>query len=228
VVHKIAEEFVKCGGKQSIGDICQQVMRGKILVEDHKPIVPQLSPEYTRKLQKHLRSIQKLTEQIGFDGETEWEFSYDLDPPHEKLLVGFIDRLIIRGDKAFVIDYKTTKKSKWRTNKATVVRDLQLRTYARMVQKHFKIAPQNIKAALYFLEGEELVAASFSEASLALVEADLLEDYNNISQADPTKVWGNVGNHCKFCDYRSICPFYKPQQDVGWDGDPNSLSLETF
>lgn len=225
IVHKIAEEYVRRKGAQSIGEICQEVMRGKIVLDEGVQITPTLSPEYTRKLQKHLRSIQKLTDQIGFDGEVEWGFTYDLDPPNNRNLVGFIDRLIVRPPKAFIIDYKTTKKSKWRTNKSNVTQDLQLRTYARMVQKHFGIKAGDIKTALYFLEGEELVAASFSDASLALVEADLKEEYLTIEAADPDKVWGTVGNHCKFCDYRTICPFYKPTSEkvLAWDGDLNNL-----
>lgn len=226
VVHKIAEEYVLGRGKLSIGDISQQVLRGKILVDEGKELIPKLSAEYTRKLQKHLRSIQKLTEQIGFDGEVEWAFDYDLDPPNHKMLVGFLDRLIVRGETAYVIDYKTTKKSKWRTNKTTVTTDLQLRTYARMVQKYFNLKPENIKTALYFLEGEELLAASFSAASLALVEADLKEEFLSIEAADPNKVWGNVGPMCKFCDYNTLCPFYKPMSKAAeaWDGDMSNMS----
>jgi RecB family exonuclease len=225
LVHRVAEIYVQKQGKQSIGEIAQEVMRGKVLIDENVSVIPRLSPEYIRKLPKHLRSIQKLTEQIGFDGEVEWPFEYDLDPPNKKLLVGFLDRLIVRKDKAYIIDYKTTKKGKWRTNKSTVLQDEQLKIYARMVQKFFNIRPENIKASLFFMEGEELVAASFTDVSLALLEADYKEEFETIESADPNKVWGNVGNHCKYCDYRTICHFYKPMslKAEAWDGTMESL-----
>jgi CRISPR/Cas system-associated exonuclease Cas4 (RecB family) len=225
IVHKCAEIYVQQGGQRMIGEIAQEVMRGKIQLDEYTEVAPTLSPEYSKKLQKHLRSIQKFTNQIGFDGYTEWEFKYDLDPPHKMFLVGFVDRLILRDDKAYVIDYKTTKKSKWRTNRSNVTRDLQLRTYARMVQKAFNLKPANIKAALYFLEGEELVAATFSKESLDAVETELKEEFEIIRDADPDHVWGNVGPRCSYCDYCTICPFYKAASSkaLAWDGDMTKI-----
>lgn len=232
IIHRIAEEYVRAGGEKTVGQISQDLLRGKILFEEGNEKCPGVPSTHKNKFQKHLRAIQKLTERIGFDngdGELEWEFKYDLDPPNEKNLVGFVDRLIIKQGKAFIIDYKTTKKSKWRVNKSTVKQDLQLRCYARMVQKKFGIAPNDIKAALFFVEGEELVAAKYSEASLALVEQELLDAYREIEDADPDKVWASVGFKCKTCDYQSICPFYQssPSQkpDVAWDGDLSNLPV---
>lgn len=225
IVHKIAEEYVRQKGEVSIGDISKDVLRGKIEVEAGQ-VASELPPDYKRKLTRNLRAIQNLTERIGFDGELEYPFEYDLQPPNNKKIVGFLDRLILRGDKAYIIDYKTTKKGKWRVNSSTVKQDLQLRCYARVVQRQFNLKPENISAALYYLEGEELVASKYTEASLALVEQELLDAYDQISEADPDKVWGRVGWHCKNCDYASICPFYKENEGTGtgnapkdWDGD---------
>ena len=222
IVHKIAEEYVRLKGEQSVGDISKDVLRGKIEIEDGQ-VAPELPPDYKRKLTRHLRAIQNLTERIGYDGQLEYPFRYDLDPPHEKNIVGFLDRLIIRGDKAWIIDYKTTKKGKWRVNSTTVKQDLQLRAYARVVQREFGLKPENISAALYYLEGEEIVSAKYSEASLILVEKDLLDAYDEIKAADPDKVWGRVGWHCKNCDYATVCPFYtadnKSNAPKDWDGD---------
>lgn len=226
LVHKIAEVYVERKGETSVGEIAQQVLRGKIEIDDGVTI-REVPSDYKNKFQKHLRAIQKATSKMGFDGEVEWPFKYDLDSPHGRNVVGFIDRLIIRGNKAYILDYKTSKKSKWRVNKNTVKQDPQLRTYCRMVQKHYGFAPENIKAALLYLEGEELVAASYTEASLALMEQELLDTYKSIQESDPDKVWGRVGGHCKLCDYSSLCPFYKstPSQkpDVVWDGDMSHL-----
>ena len=157
----------------------------------------------------NLKAIQSLTNQIGFDGKLEWEFKYDLDPPNKKLVVGFIDRLIIKKDHAFIIDYKTTRRGKFRKDRRTIKDDLQLRCYSKIVQEEFNIPAENINSALYYLEGGELVDAKFSQESLDEAKEILLNSYNEIYNCDPEEAWGNVGDHCKFCDYKRICPFYK-------------------
>ena len=230
IVHKVAELYVENRGKVPIDDICNQVMRGEILLEDvqegqEPPPPPKLPEDYMKKLTKHLRSIKNLTDKIGCDGLVEQEFKYDLDPPNGKMVTGFIDRLIIKDNKAFIIDYKTTKKGKFRVDANSVKQDIQLRMYARVVQLQYGIPAENIKAALYYLEGENLVAAQYNEESLIQVEQDLLKTYDSIVASDPDKVWGNVGWHCKQCEYCSLCPFYRGGSggDSKWDGDLESI-----
>ena len=220
IVHTIAELYVKNRGEMSIGDISNDVIRGKILLEGQQPC-PELPPEYAKKLPKHLRSIQNLTDRIGTGGIVEHEFRYDLDPPNNRCVTGFIDRLIIKDDKAFIIDYKTTKKGKFRVNSTTVKEDLQLRCYARVVQREFGIKPENIKAALFYLDGENIIACQYSEQSLLQVEQELKEAFIRIENSNPDKVWGKVGWHCKNCDYATICPFYSPQsaEQSSWSGE---------
>jgi len=220
VIHKMAETYVREKGERSLGDIASEVMRGKIEIEPGVVAPKKLPADYARKLPIHLASIQKLTDKIGCDGITEHPFYYDLEPPNSKFVKGFIDRLILKGNSAFIIDYKTTKKGKWRTNKETVKTDLQLRAYARVVQKEFGIAPQNIKCALYYVEDSELVAASYSEASLELAEKELLDCYNQIATHDVDNVRGTVGDHCTRCNFATLCPFYKARSfSSNWDGD---------
>jgi CRISPR/Cas system-associated exonuclease Cas4 (RecB family) len=241
IVHKIAELYVECKGEQAIGDICSEIRRGKIPIEekDGKEVFcPEIPDDYAKKLVKHLRAIQNLTEKIGCEGIVEKHFLYDLDPPNKKCVKGFIDRLILKDKngetwtersttdpwKAFIIDYKTTKKGKWRVNSDTVKTDLQLRAYARVVQREYKLPAENIKAALFYLEGENLVAAQYNDESLQGVEKELLAAFNMIQRSDPDKVWGRVGWHCKNCDYEQICPFYKEGAgEQKWDGNIENL-----
>jgi CRISPR/Cas system-associated exonuclease Cas4 (RecB family) len=228
IVHKIAEVYVEEKTKRPIGDVALDVLHGKIQLKEGQ-VCPPLQDEYKKKLQKHLKAIQNLTGRIGSDGMTEYEFRYDLDPPHKRHIIGFIDRLIIKGEgeskKAFIIDYKTTKKGKFRVNSQTVLEDLQLRCYARVVQREFQISPANIKAALYYLDGENLIAAQYNEESLERVEKELKDGFVRIENSDPDRVWGNVGWHCKNCDYATMCHFYKPQgqMESKWSGDPIEL-----
>ena len=207
IVHKIAEKYIEAKGEILISEIAENVMNGKISM-DGKPVPKQLPTEYKNKLIEHIRAIKKISDQLGYDGETEWEFNYDLDPPNKRVVNGYIDRLVQKDDKFWILDYKTTKKGPWRKGAKDITSDLQLRTYARVVQKTFDVRAENVKAALYYLDGAELVGACFSESSLDSVERELLKYYLDIEKTNPNGVLGNVGSHCSRCDYRKICPFY--------------------
>ncbi len=224
VVHKIAETYVESGGKRSIGEVQQDVLRGKIEIEPGK-VAPPLPAEYRRRLPIHMSKIKQITEQIGYHGELEHPFRFDLEPPHQKLVVGFIDRLIVRNGKAFILDYKTTKPGKFRVGKDTVTHDLQLRTYARVVNRDFGIPAHNIMCTLFYLEDGEKVSAKFTQQTLIETERELLAIYDRIATHDPEDVQGNVGEHCKRCEYNTLCPFYRakpttPRQSsaIYWDG----------
>lgn len=213
IVHKIAETFILKKGSDSLAELTKKVLQGEIPIDEgHGDTVyaPKDIPnEYKKKLDEHIASIQKLTDQIGTDGIVEWEFEYDLDPPHNKIVRGYIDRLIQKDDKFFIIDYKTSKKNRFRKNRSNVTDDLQLRTYAMIVQRHYNVPAKNIKAALYYLEGANLIGASFSDETLEQTHEELLEVYDQIKNTPPEKAWGNVGDWCNRCDYRKICPFYR-------------------
>lgn len=207
LVHKIAEVYVQEQGKKTIEQITSDCLSGAIEIEkDGSP--PVLPDEYMKKLPAHVKNIKTLTDRIGFDGHLEYPFRFELKPPSEFFVVGFIDRLIIRGDKYFILDYKTTKKGFFRKTPKTIRSDLQLRTYGRVVQRLFGAKAENIKAALFYLEGAELVATNFTEESLISAEQELYDAYRDIVNTNPNDVHGKVGDQCRRCDYRKICPFY--------------------
>lgn len=216
IVHKICEEFVRGRGKRKLVEVRNDVLEGRIPIEDYKgeqKFAPKIPHAYRVRMPGHLTSLAKLTERIGYDGDLEWKFRYDLDPPNEKFITGYIDRLIKKDDTFFIIDYKTSKKGRYRKTLApgprSIVHDLQLRCYAKVVQKEFNVPAENIKAALYYLEGGNLVGAKFSQDSLDSAEAAMLNVYDRIVATNPDKVRGTVGQHCNRCDYCSICPFVK-------------------
>lgn len=207
IVHKVAEHYVKEQGKKDIGLIASEVLSGKILLEQNSASPP-LPPAYKNKFPDHLKNVKNLSDRIGYDGHLEYEFLYDLDPPNECFVKGVVDRLIIRGDKYFILDYKTTKKGFYRKTPNTIRKDLQLRCYARVLQKVFGAQAENIKAALYYLEGGNLIATRFTDESLITAEQELLETYRNIKEMHPDDAYGRVGDQCRRCDYRKSCPFY--------------------
>ena len=219
IIHKIAETYVAERAARSLGEVSADVLRGKIEIEPGK-VAPSIPLDYKKRMPGHMRSIQKLTDMVGTDGVLEYKFHYDLDPPNEKFVTGFIDRLIVKGDNVFIIDYKTTKKGTWRETKESILYDPQLRCYARVVQKERGIPAKNIKCALYYLEGGDLLAASYTDDSLLRIEKELLNVYNRIESHDPDHVWGKTGQHCARCDYRVMCPFYSCADSKvdTWDG----------
>lgn len=207
IIHKIAEEFVKAKGSCLISEIATKVLKGDIEIDSGKK-APPLPLEYKKRLPDNLRAIKNLTEKTGYEGYTEWSFDYDLNPPNQMMLKGVIDRLINKKENWWIIDYKTTKAGPFRKSGIQLTNDLQLRIYAKVVQKTFGAKAENIKAALYYLEGQELAPVQFSQESLDAAEEELKKGYIKISNHDPDSVVGNVGDHCKRCEYKKRCPFY--------------------
>ena len=213
VVHKIAEVYVQEQGKRPIEEISRDCLNGTIEVEKGQPEAPILEKEYLKKLPAQLKNLKQISDRIGYDGKLEWPFKFDLQPPDNHFIVGVIDRLIIRGDKYFILDYKTTKKGFWRKNANTIRTDLQLRCYARVVQREFGAKPENIRAALYYLDGApggggELIGTKFSEESLITAEQELHDAYKEITSTKVDDVYGRVGDQCRRCEYKKLCPFY--------------------
>lgn len=223
IVHKIAEEYIKNRGEKSLNELWIDVKSGNLEIEENvkAPILPK---EYEKRLPIHLKQIQNLTSKLGFDGLVEHNFLYDLDPPNKKCVKGFIDRLFFKGDMAFIVDYKTTKKGNWRVTKESVKYDLQLRTYTFIVMEEFKYPPEKIVSALFYLEDGEMITGHYNLKDLMNAKKELLDLYNQIHEHDVDNVRGNIGNHCCRCIYESICPFRSSSKNISWDGDMSKLS----
>ncbi|MCK9459679.1 MAG: PD-(D/E)XK nuclease family protein [Proteobacteria bacterium] len=211
VVHRIAEIYVQRKGETPLNEVTKEILSGQTPIEERfgkKSYCPPIPPEYKDRMPGHLRSIEKITKILGTTGETEFAFTYDLDPPNNKLITGVIDRLIEKDNKFWIVDYKTTKKGMWRKTPQTITKDIQLRCYARVVQKKFNVPAENIQAALYYLEGGDLIGARFGQQSLLDVEQHLLKTHQQIEAMPPDEARGKVGEHCRRCDWKNMCPFY--------------------
>ncbi len=206
LIHKAAEIYVKQKAEEPIFEIGKKLLNRDILFEDsHK--LDTLTPEYKNKFWSHLKVVEKLTERVGCDGEIVYKIEYDLSPPDKKILLGFIDRLIIKNDRAIIIDYKTSKDNAWRKNSKTIKSDLQLNAYAMVVNEEFGIKPENIQAALIYLEGGKTVSTNFQMENLLAVKESLKKLYLQIEGTDENKATANVGFHCRRCDFSNICPY---------------------
>lgn len=208
LVHKAAEVYVENQGKTPIKNIVQKLLSGEMLFEGSQNL-GRLTADYHRKLVNHTAFIEKFTEKVGFDGDIEHKIEYDLDPPHHKIFLGFIDRLIIKNNKAIILDYKTSKNNSWRKTKKDIPYDLQLNAYALYVHEHHGIEPEDIQAALVYLEDPQVVSTNFTKERLIETKEKLKKAFYVIESYDADKVIGNVGGHCTRCDYNDRCPFYR-------------------
>jgi RecB family exonuclease len=210
LVHKIAEEYVERADPDQWHNILAEVRNGQVEIEPGK-LAPKLNAEYEKKFVKHTKTLREFINKIGLcvEGHVEHKFKYDLNPPYNWLTTGFIDRIITKNGKFFIIDYKTTKKGPWRKNQHTVLKDLQLRMYAKVVQREFGAKAEDIRACLFYLEGGDLVGAKFSQESIDQAELEMREAYKQIVEANPETVRGNVGEHCNRCDFRTLCDSYQ-------------------
>lgn len=218
VVHKIIELYTKNKGEKNINEIKKEVMHGLVPLDEHvepKDLNPILPNSYKKRFKSELGYFLRLTDKIGFDGVVEWEFKIDLDPPNGKCIRGYIDRLIQKNNKFIILDFKTTQQgSTWRKTSKTITTDLQLQCYTRAVMDYFDADPKNIKAALYYLGGGDMVGASFSMQTLKSIEEKLIGLYEEIENYNPNKARGTIGNHCTRCEYAKICPFFQAKQGL--------------
>lgn len=216
VVHKIAEEYVNRGNEADFLEVAQSVLSGKIEIEPGKVSPPfrNFPPEYVDKMPGNLRNLKRFTSEIGVktEGYTEYPFNYDLCPPDECCVVGFIDRIVILKGKYFIFDYKTTKKGKFRKNKETVKKDIQLRMYAKVVQRDFGAKAEDIHCALLYVDGDNgsVIGARYSQEDIDEAEDYLRKTYLAIRDANPATVVGTPSDFgCRFCEYNSLCQFAK-------------------
>jgi DNA helicase-2/ATP-dependent DNA helicase PcrA len=116
-------------------------------------------------------------------------------------VTGRIDRIDQLPDGMFeVIDYKSGASSEKNLSK-----DLQLSIYALACQEVLKIPVSRL--SLYYLENLEKVSTSRTERDLAACREEIIKFAEELRASDfsPTP-----GFHCRFCDFRLICPVAAP------------------
>ena len=97
---------------------------------------------------------------------------------------GIVDLLIIDGEKAFIVDYKTGKSARYADTG-------QLQLMALSIFAHF---PQvkRVKAGLVFVIAETFVPADFSVADRDVLWAPWIKKYARLEKAHETNVWNPV------------------------------------
>lgn len=167
-VHKAAERYVGYG---------------EPLPAKYSQFQPQLDAMLALPGEKHCELEMGLTkdfEPCGFRDKRVW-------------FRGIADLLIINGDKARVVDYKTGRSSQYADTK-------QLELLSLLVFKHFPNIV-SVKAGLLFLVAESLVQAKFDQQQQAESWTKWIPEVNRLETAMTTGVWSPRPNFTcrKFC-----------------------------
>jgi hypothetical protein len=106
---------------------------------------------------------------------------------------GIADLLVINGDEAKIVDYKTGKSSQYADIK-------QLELLSLLVFKHFPNV-KKVKAGLVFLVAKDLVKAEFTEDQQSSAWTKWLPEIERLETALDTGVWNPKPNFTcrKFC-----------------------------
>ena len=160
-VHKAAEEYVRDGTPipEKYGFIQEYLDPLKALPGD--------------KLCEHEMGLTKDFEPCGFRDKNVW-------------FRGIADLLIINGNKARIIDYKTSKSSRYADKK-------QLELLSLLTFKHFPHV-ESIKASLLFLVCKDLVPAEFKEDQQHDCWQKWVVETNQLESAMITDVWNPKPN----------------------------------
>jgi len=167
-VHKAAEDYV-CNDKSL------DPRYGFI-----KPHLDLLKSLPGLKLCEYEMGLTKKFEPVGFNDENVW-------------FRGIADLLIIDGDAAMIVDYKTGKSSQYADTK-------QLELLALLTFKHFPHV-KTIKAGLIFVVAQDLVKASYTNNVQEEAWTRWLPEIQHLEKAMESDVWNPVPNFTcrKFC-----------------------------
>lgn len=160
-VHKAAEEYIRDG---------KEIPKKYEFIKEH---LDRLNHMKGDKLCEHKLGLTRNLEPCGFfDKEVWWR--------------GVADLLIINGDKAYVIDYKTGKSSKYADTQ-------QLEILSLALFKHF---PQvkKVKAGLLFVVADDLIKANYEQDNQGVYWSKWLEDTKRLEAAISNNVWNKKPN----------------------------------
>ena len=163
-------------------------------IRDGKPVPPQFK-EFTEiadmlkampgdKLCEYKMGLTKDIQACGFFDENVW-------------FRGVADLLIINGDTARVIDYKTGKSSEFADKK-------QLELMSLAVFKHFPKV-RTVKAGLIFLVANDFVKADFEKKDAPITWLKWIQETDRLEEAHEVNVWNPKPNFTcrKYCLVKS-------------------------
>jgi hypothetical protein len=160
-VHSAAEEYIRDG---------VEVPKKYNYIKKHLDVLKELPGD---KLCEHEMGLTKDFEPCGFRADNVW-------------FRGIADLLVLNGDSARIVDYKTSKSSRYADKK-------QLELLSLLVFKHFPEV-KSVKAGLLFLVCEDLVPAEFSSDTQHDSWARWITEVNQLESAMITDTWNAKPN----------------------------------
>jgi hypothetical protein len=172
-VHEALELYVRDGKP-----LAKNYMRFKKMVDTLVAIPGAKYPEYKMALTRKM-------EQCDFDNDNRW-------------VRGIADLVIVDGDKAFIIDYKTGS-NRYPDTK-------QLRLMALMLFEHFPEI-KKVKAGLMFLKHKTFITEEYEHKDKSLSWAIFERILNKLDNAYSSDKWmPNPTPLCKWCSVKT-CEF---------------------
>ncbi len=113
-------------------------------------------------------------------------------------LYGQIDRIDIKDDEIFVLDYKTGSYPIYNKNSFVDATDFQLEFYY-LLSRHLS---QNISCGYYDLKENKIVPEAFLEEKLEILKSNI-QDLLKLEEIPFSKCEDE--KNCLFCDYRIMC-----------------------
>lgn len=116
------------------------------------------------------------------------------------LIVGYIDRVDIIGDKLIIIDFKSGANE---IPVKGIPNDFQLGIYALAMSKQYP--DKEVSAGLYYLRSGRQKFHTYTKADLEEMEQRLITTIDQIIETKDFKFSDNP-RICYWCDFKAICP----------------------
>jgi len=146
-----------------------------------------------------LRNFQKVNEGLE-KGKTEFEFK--LDAGFGVPVNGVIDRLIPRGDRYLILDYKT---GRFQKTKSQLKTNYQLLIYAWAAHTLTETPYEKLDLALAYLRSGDLITVSFKAFEVETFLGVLAQKVKTIQEMEPEGAKPKPGGACNLCSYTDKC-----------------------
>ena len=193
---KVAKDFEKKTTQQmlygtEVHKACEDYVRdGTPLAKNYLRFKPQLDALLTidgQKYCEHQMALSREREPCAFDSDTRW-------------VRGIVDLLIVDGDTAYIVDYKTGS-NRYPDPK-------QLKLMALMTYAHFKEV-ERIKAGLLFVMHNTFLTEEYNRKDSNKLWDNFLPVVDRLEMAYANNMWfAKPGPLCGWCPVSS-CNFYR-------------------
>jgi RecB family exonuclease len=199
-IHKMLELIVK------------DKLTNEIAINKSLEMFSNLDRSYLEKLPNIIRHFDYFQKQIyneDFLKETTEE-TFELPVfDGEFVFKGVIDRKIFyKNGKVLIIDYKTSQK-KNQIKKELANQNPQLIIYTWASNLTEKIDIDNIHSMLFYLNSGNTIFANPNKKTIELCINDICKTAMEIKNLIPELAKPNPGPLCNYCEYRTICKYFK-------------------